>query len=219
MKLIDTMRNLEKTSVKWNTYYMDYEKHLEKYVGNSPTVLEIGVADGGSLELWSKYFINGEIHGLDIDSKIMDYKYRQPNIFCHLGDQSDPEYWKHFNKNTDVSFDIIIDDGSHINSDQIMTLVNLFPRLKDGGTYIVEDTHTSYWQTYGGGLKKPNTFIETVKTLVDFLHRDHIDSQPNKELVSIFGDLKSMVFYNSMVILEKQKYVAMVPYGVRVNKG
>ena len=213
MKLVEILQGLEKRTVKWNTYFDDYEKHLNKYVQQNPTVLEIGVAEGGSLEMWSKYFVNGSIHGMDLDQRIMDYKYSQPNIFTHHGDQSSDEYWDYFNNHTNIMFDVIIDDGSHVNSHQILTLLNLFPRLKNNGTYVIEDTHTSYWQPYEGGLLKQGTFIETVKGLIDFLHRQHIDAHLNEKMVDIFKDLKSIQFYNSMVVLEKQPLVEMKPYG------
>ena len=195
MKLVEILQGLEKRTVKWNTYFDDYEKHLNKYVQQNPTVLEIGVAEGGSLEMWSKYFVNGSIHGMDLDQRIMDYKYSQPNIFTHHGDQSSDEYWDYFNNHTNIMFDVIIDDGSHVNSHQILTLLNLFPRLKNNGTYVIEDTHTSYWQPYEGGLLKQGTFIETVKGLIDFLHRQHIDAHLNEKMVDIFKDLKSIQFY------------------------
>jgi demethylmacrocin O-methyltransferase len=41
--------------------------------------------------------------------------------------------------------ELIIDDGSHINEHIITTFKHLFPRLKEGGYYVIEDTQTSYW--------------------------------------------------------------------------
>lgn len=217
MSLLQIHDNLEKPTLKWNTYFETYETHLSKFIGKNPVLLEIGIAKGGSLEMWAKYFQNGEIHGIDANEKIKNHVYKEPNIYCHLGDQGSPEYWEYFKKATDITFDIIIDDGSHVNSHQILTLINLFPRLKMGGVYVIEDTHTSYWTAYGGGIQKPGTFVETVKQLIDFLHRQHIDSQPNPELVDIFKNLKSISFYNSMIVLHKDKVEPMVPYGVHVD--
>ena len=39
-----------------------------------------------------------------------------------------------------ISFDIILDDGSHSNKDVINSFELLFPLLNDNGLYIVEDT-------------------------------------------------------------------------------
>jgi hypothetical protein len=215
---------LKKSTLKWNTYFDIYESHFAKYVNMNPTVLEIGVAKGGSLEMLSKYFVNGEIHGLDINEKIMNYTFDEKNIFCHLGDQGDPKYWEQFNQNVNMQFDVIIDDGSHINSHQILTLLNLWPRLKEGGTYLVEDTHTSYWnwadtggKEYGGGYRREGTFIEASKELIDFLHRQFNGVLFPDVLKQVFEDLYSVTYYNSVVVFTKKKHVMMEPYGVNVD--
>lgn len=215
---------LKKSTLKWNTYFDIYETHLAKYVNKNPTVLEIGVAKGGSLELLSKYFVNGEIHGLDINPKIMDYEFDEKNIFCHLGNQGDPKYWEQFHQKTNIKFDVVIDDGSHINSHQLLTFLNLFPKLNEGGTYIVEDTHTSYWNfadifgnDYGGGYKREGTFIEGTKELIDFLHRQFNAVVFPDFLNNAFEDLYSVTYYNSVVVFTKKKHVTMEPYGVNVD--
>ena len=43
---------------KWDSYFEVYEEYLSKFVNKSPVVVEIGVAGGGSLEMWKKYFGN-----------------------------------------------------------------------------------------------------------------------------------------------------------------
>ena len=40
-------------------------------------------------------------------------------------------------------FDIIVDDGSHASYHQQLTMLKLFPLVKSGGLYIIEDLH---WQ-------------------------------------------------------------------------
>lgn len=213
MRILDIYKNLNKKSVKWDNYFEVFETHLGKYVEKNPTVLEIGIADGGSLEMWSKYFINGEIHGIDAYDGVLQYKYDEPNVHVHVGDQSDPEYWKYFHQSNDLMFDVIIDDGSHVNKDQLLTLVQLFPRLKDGGTFIIEDTHTSYWEKWGGGLGRDDAFIQNSKGFIDFLHRQHINQEPPTMLQNVFKDLYSITYYNSLVVMTKRPYTDMKPYG------
>lgn len=216
---------LKKSTMKWNTYFDVYENHLSKYVNKNPTVLEIGIGKGGSLELLSKYFVNGEIHGIDLNPNVMNLNFDEKNIFCHVGDQGDVNYWNQFNEKNSMQFDVIIDDGSHINNHQVMTLLNLFPRLKENGTYIIEDTHTSYWNRkdscgldYGGGYKRPGTLIESTKDLIDHLHRQFDNGSDLPEFVrKTFEDLYSVTYYNSMVVLTKRKYVEMKPHGVNVD--
>ena len=45
-------------------------------------------------------------------------------------------------------YDIVIDDGGHVTGQQIVSLEQLFPAVRDGGFYVIEDTHTSFWPTY-----------------------------------------------------------------------
>jgi len=208
--LIDLYNTVEKPSIKWDSYFDAFDLHLSKYVGTNPNVLEIGIAGGGSLEFWSKFFKNGEIYGIDADEKVLSYKYKEPNVHVALGDQSDGEFWDWYLKDK-PKFDVIVDDGSHVNDHQILTLLKLFPHLKEGGTFIIEDTHTSYWHQWGGGFKKENTCIEFTKNLIDFMHRQHIDQSAPQRLVEIFSNLKSMTFYNSMIVMVKDHVKDMKP--------
>jgi spermidine synthase len=76
---------------------------------------------------------------LDIDNRCKIYEDVKNNIFIELGDATEPDF---IEKITEIygSFDIIIDDGSHMNRDVIKSFELLFPLLNDNGIYIVEDT-------------------------------------------------------------------------------
>ena len=143
-KLVDLFWQLEKPSTKWSGYFDVYERHVGKFVGKAPRILEIGVYHGGSLELWHKYFGEGtKVVAIDIDPKVKEYKYDY-DVKIVLGDQADRNFWrKFFDEHGD--FDIIIDDGGHTMPQQIVTLEECFHHLNDGGVLVVEDTHTSYW--------------------------------------------------------------------------
>lgn len=201
-EILEIYKNLDKRSIKWDNYFEIYERYFRKFVGQDPQVLEIGIAEGGSLELWSKYFRNGQIWGVDIDQKCLEYKYEQSNIRLIFGDQSNPDFWDWFMKDS-PKFDVIVDDGSHINEHQVLSLLKLFPRLKEGGIYMIEDTHTSYWEQWGGALHKKDTCVEFSKGLVDLLHKQHVQAEAPKALVDIFNNLKSVTYYNSVIVLEK----------------
>ena len=116
-------------------------------------LLEIGVGGeedvykgGNSLRMWKRYFPNGNIFSIDIFDKSI---HEEKRIKIFRGDQTDASFLNDIsNKIGDI--DIIIDDGSHINNHVIKTFEILFPKLKDGGIYVVEDTQTSYWPEYGG---------------------------------------------------------------------
>lgn len=198
----EIFKTIEKHSTKWDNYFDIYDEHLNKYIGKNPNVLEIGVAGGGSLEMWSKFFENGQIFGIDIEQECLTYQYQEKNIHISIGDQSSPEFWDFYLKDKGL-FDVIVDDGSHVNEHQVITLLKVFPHLNDGGTIIFEDTHTSYWEKWHGAFRKPDSFIEFTKNLIDLQHRQHIDLVPPDELIKVFQNLKSITFYNSVVVFKK----------------
>jgi hypothetical protein len=198
----DIFYKLKLLSKKWNNYFEVYDELLKNYVGKNPKMLEIGVAHGGSLELWLKYFDNEvDLYAVDINKDFLDYKFDAKVDYACV-DQSSTEHWNAYLTGK-PNFDIIVDDGSHDSEHQILTLITLFSKLNDGGIYVVEDTHTSYWPEWGGGLHKQGTFVEFAKQLIDLLHAPHIRESAPPALVKAFVDLKSVTFHNSMVVLEK----------------
>ena len=54
LNLIDLFHSSKNRSIKWKKYFPIYEKLFEKYKNKEITFVEIGVLDGGSLEMWKK---------------------------------------------------------------------------------------------------------------------------------------------------------------------
>ena len=131
----------------------DYLRHYEFYLGalRRPirNLLEIGVYDGGSLRMWSEFLPDAQVTGLDIDPRCLEFSGGNATVL--MCDQSDAQQL------VDVAvklgpFDVIIDDGSHIWSHQILTFETLFPFVAPGGVFIIEDIDTSfghYMASYG----------------------------------------------------------------------
>lgn len=103
-------------------------------------LLEVGIFGGGSLRMWSEYFEKATIVGCDIKTETF---VTGPRISCEQLDQSSRESLDGFAKMHPHGFDIIIDDGSHVVEHQQLTFAKLFPLLRDGGMYVIEDLHTS----------------------------------------------------------------------------
>lgn len=205
MEIEDIFFNkLSKRCDKWKPYFYAYEKHLGKFKGKNSKLLEIGVQNGGSLEMWHHYFgENCSIYGVDIDEQCLNLKY-DFDVDLSVGNQEDPTFWKEYTTKNGF-FDVIIDDGGHTMKQQEASVISLFGKLNYDGVYIIEDTHTSYWEEYGGGLQREGSFIENMKFLVDLLHVKHIKSEtPNVSIMNAFHGLSSMTFYDSMVVLEKE---------------
>jgi hypothetical protein len=176
--------------------------------------MEIGVDRGGSLEIWKKYLPEGsKIHGVDINPKCDQIKFGE-NIFFHLGSASDRNFMeKTF---TGMDFDIILDDGSHICSDVIETFKIMFPKIKDGGLYVVEDLHTSYWKSYGGGCRKKGSSIEYFKNFIETLNADYIRPRRSFEFRALFAKYFSRKFKNKVKNILKRnagkKYFSGIDY-------
>jgi hypothetical protein len=99
-----------------------------------------GYAPGGSLRSWRDYFPNGTIVGFDVQA---DTQFTDDRITTHLCDSTvDKEDVDGFFESKGIGqFDIIIDDGSHVDYHQLTTLENFFDKVKSGGFYIIEDIY------------------------------------------------------------------------------
>lgn len=196
--------SLDKVSDKWTSYFDVYERHLSSFQNTQPHVLEIGVQRGGSVDMWLEYFGQGtRVLGVDIDPDCQQLQY-PPNVEIAIGDQASTVFWQQTLANRPL-FDVIVDDGGHTMTQQIVSLECLWSHLKPGGVYVCEDTHTSYWPDWGGGFDHPRSFQTYAKRLTDLLNRQHIArGMINQRLIEIFGtSLTGVYFYNSQVVLEK----------------
>src|SRR5262249_4220627 len=113
-------------------------------------------------------------------------------------------------------FDVIIDDGSHVSEDVVTAFETCFPRLTQGGSYIIEDLHASYWSSHAGGLNREGTAIEWLKSLVDGLHADHVPEGDRKERLDDVRAWRAAVgsvsFYDSIAIVRKLSVAKSDPY-------
>jgi 23S rRNA U2552 (ribose-2'-O)-methylase RlmE/FtsJ len=186
---------------KWHHYFEIYHRHLERFRGRSPVVLEIGVFHGGSLQMWHHYFGKGaRVIGVDVDPRTRQFADDGTTIL--IGDQADPEFLGGIRKRF-PHIDVIIDDGGHTMTQQITTLGELYPHLQPRGVYICEDLHTSYMASYGGGLRRGGTFIEFSKHLIDALHGWYYVPE-GEELDVYTAGTFGVSFYDSIVVIEKR---------------
>jgi hypothetical protein len=134
-------------------YMPVYEQYFNSRRDHELTILEIGFAEGNSARMWEEYFPKAELHFIDINKEAMQKGslLLSHRSYTHLVDQSDARSLRQFAEHLGKKIDIIIDDGSHKNRDQILSFEALFPYVTSGGCYVIEDLHTSYWSLYGGG--------------------------------------------------------------------
>jgi uncharacterized coiled-coil DUF342 family protein len=205
-------------SDKWVQYLFIYDQLFERFLcaGKPITLLEIGVQNGGSLEIWKKYLPkNSKIYGVDINEKCADLQFSE-NISFYLGNATDTDFMNQTFGG--MEFDVILDDGSHICQEVIETFINLFPKIKLGGMYLIEDLHTSYWKDYGGGLRASDSSIAYFKGLIDALNTDYIENDPGidtKYLAALknYNELISSIsFFDSICAVNKLHQSKTNPY-------
>jgi hypothetical protein len=184
---------------KWKHYFPIYERHFRDFVYKPVTFIEIGCGRGGSLQMWKRYFgPHARIVGIDILPECKEFE--EDQIEIRIGAQQD----RQFLENVIAEFgapDIVLDDGSHVMSQVIASFQFLYPRVAKNGIYMVEDLHTAYWEEYEGGLRKPTTFIELSKNLLDELNADH--SRGALTPTEFTRTTLSMHFYDSVTVFEK----------------
>ncbi|MBT2321964.1 glycosyltransferase [Variovorax paradoxus] len=221
-----------KTSDKWSLYLNAYDDIFSAYRNENLRLLEIGIQNGGSLEIWSKYFPNAELLiGCDINEACRALRYDDPRIYIAIGDANsdaiEQEIAGHSNQ-----FDIILDDGSHQSRDIVASFARYFPRLKDGGLYVAEDLHCSYWKDFQGGLFDPGSSISFFKRLADIVNFEHwgVPGQ-RSEVLHTFSNsfdcsfaavdldhIYSVEFRNSLCFIRKRP-AAEVVLGPRIVAG
>ncbi|MFD2909778.1 CmcI family methyltransferase [Flavobacterium ardleyense] len=189
-------------------YTQHYHHHFKKFRFKKIKFLEIGVGGydneiigGHSLRMWKVYFPFAKIFSIDIFDKS---KLQEKRIKIFKGSQVDQEFLKKVT-NEIGELDLIVDDGSHINNHVIETFEFLFPRLKVGGYYVIEDTQTSYWQDYGGtseDFSRAGTIYKYFKDKIDCLNAEEFIIKDYKK--SYFDKyIVSMHFYHNMIFIEK----------------
>jgi len=189
-----------RNSHKWYHYLEIYDRHFSRFRNKEINILEFGVFDGGSLQMWKKYFGSKvNVYGVDINERCKEFE--EDNVKIFIGDQEDKDFLLKLTQEIPI-VDILIDDGGHTMKQQINTFEVMFNHVKNGGVYLCEDLHTSYWGRFGGGYNKPTTFIEYSKKFIDDLHRWHSKSiRLNRSKKSIY----SVIYYDSVIVIEKRR--------------
>jgi hypothetical protein len=203
-------------SDKWSLYLPKYEE-LFCHIRERPVrLLEVGVQNGGSLEIWRKYFPDANlILGCDINPTCDKINFEDKNINILVGDINKPKTLEQITEYTQ-ELDIVIDDGSHTSHDIINTFCNLFPKIRENGSYIIEDLHCSYWSQFEGGLYHTKSSMNFFKSLTDVLNFEHWGREESRvSYMEHFGctptlsdeslsEIHSIEFSNSMCIIKKK---------------
>lgn len=180
-------------------YLHYYERHFESRRAQNLKILEIGVNSGHSLRLWRDYFPGSDIHGLDINPNIC--RELGDRITVHIGDQSDVELLKKLSREYGP-FDLVLDDGSHVNEHILTSFRTLFPLMPPESLYAIEDTRCTYVGVDSGWIgmcyNMPNTQWQNNRTTFNEFWFQQI-----RDLDHFQGLLRSLHFYSMVMLAEK----------------
>jgi hypothetical protein len=207
---------------KWNPhwYAQHYEDFFTRIRHKKINILEIGVGGyddpnkgGNSLRMWRTFFPNGHVYGVDIYDKS---RHNQRRIKTFRGSQTDQAFLDLVVSEIG-KVDIIIDDGSHMNDHILITFQHLFPRLADGGFYVIEDIQTSYWKEYGGnetGRSDLSTAVGYFESLIDGLNWEEFRGSYDPSYLDL--NIKSIAFFHNMIFIRKGSDRGLGPTSIEI---
>jgi hypothetical protein len=207
-------------------YHHYYETKLAPYRDiNGLRILEIGAEKGKSLNAWFQYFAQpAAIQGVAYKANVTEAKESACKIVkdrCDLLkiyslDQSNRTALKDMCQENPDGWDIIIDDGSHLPVHQLISFSELFPKIRPGGLYVIEDIETSYvdedvllygYSLSNGGFGKapPGNAVEKFKQLVDVVNRKHF-GHPGLSVFPnhIDADISEISFGDGLIFIYKK---------------
>jgi hypothetical protein len=203
----------DKHSPGHHLYGCTYGNIFSKFKYRRIKILEIGIGGnarrlgGNSLDAWQAYFPFAKIVGCDIEPKQALNTFRTKIYELDQSAKQDLDTLCEQEK----TFDIIIDDGSHLNRHQIFTFENLYPFLKDGGVYVVEDVQTSYWsfdQWDGADVNGPGfekTCVGYFLNLTKYLNHSEFKNLNgvDEKALELVKSIKQIIFEHNLIVVIK----------------
>ena len=156
------------------------------------------MGQGGSLKMWREYFGDQAIiYGIDIADSCIQYDGKY--AFVRVGDASDYSFLDNVIEEMG-GVDIVIDDGSHHMVDIKSTFEHVFPKINYGGLYLIEDLHTSFWRSAGGGFRSRRNFFRYMTPYIMEMHHWYHQYSNSSRLGK---EIRSMHIYDSIAIFKK----------------
>jgi hypothetical protein len=194
---------------KWGLHFYTPVYHsLFAHMRDKPIrLLEIGVGGydfrkigGASLSMWSDYFPDGHILGIDVAEKKLSLG---PRIQVHQGSQDDPVFLSRMSEEHGP-FDIIIDDGSHMPKHVSASFNILFPKLADHGLYVIEDVQSCFWPEFGGSVLDGGATMHLARAILEHLNHAEIKIvQPKRKVADYVKSIRSFRAYHNLFVVEK----------------
>jgi len=144
LDLVDNSRTDKNTS---HTYLEVYDTLFEKKKLTARHILEIGIFEGGSIQLWHDFFPNATVYGVDImqDRHVWPRLKEQERIVLHTGVDAYNEAFFQSEIVRPWKYDILIDDGPHTLESMALFLSMYSHRLAEDGILVIEDVKSLVW--------------------------------------------------------------------------
>jgi hypothetical protein len=143
-----------------------YERFLWQWKNEPIRIFEIGIAGGGSIAMWLEYFPRASIYGVDINDSS---RFEQARVKTCIADQANRAQLKKCLDAFGGQFDLLVDDGGHSMEQQQVSLGFLFPYVRPGGFYSIEDLHTSLPNVYPDFGVEPDESNSTVNMIFNYI--------------------------------------------------
>jgi hypothetical protein len=190
-------------------YLPVYESAMSPFRSRPVRMLEIGVARGGSLQLWRRYLHpESVIVGVDIDPNARRFDDPSRQVHVRIGGQQDMLFLENVVSEFGP-FDVILDDGSHMTSHMVQTFQYLFPNgLASGGIYIAEDIGANYFTGYRDNRM---SFVDFTKWVIDAMHAHGLVTQGEQDFRAGGSQrLKELSVPLATTIIEKVEFHANI---------
>lgn len=210
------MANLDELAIKYGSdksskhhnYCEHYERHIGAFKHSEITIYELGIGGyhypdrgGSGLRMFADYFDKAKIVGIDVhEKKLGAFK---GDVRIYQGSQADENFLLDVYQK-EGSPHVIIDDASHMNKLTIKSFQILFPLLAPGGTYVIEDIESSWWNEHDfdgqPDIWDMNTWttVNMLRTLINAVNRKYIPAQ-----ASPLAPIHSIHFYPNIVFIHK----------------
>ncbi|MDA5558632.1 hypothetical protein [Shimia sp. MMG029] len=143
---------------------------------------EQGHADGAevpSVQMWLEYFPKGQVSRLVHGEEAVFADDRRAQMACRLEDRASIKAAVPLNS----KFDVIIDDATQASHHQQNAFLELFPKIKSGGIYIIEDLRWQPNKLEISGVTKTSELFESYRKTGVFEHSD-------KDIADAFNALR-----------------------------
>lgn len=167
--------------------YLAVYSQIAKHLGPTARVCEIGVAAGGSLDMWRVLFPQATIAGVDINQGA----FWPEGTIRIVAAQDDPRLPRELDAHEEA-WDLIVDDASHDGALTVKTLDLLWPLVSPGGFYVIEDWFTG-WPAY---TEYDDSMLTMARGLLDRL-------DPHYGGGGFYTDVESIEYRHGMAILRK----------------